>query len=102
MTKDEIIAKLLEHRAELEAAGAEHIALFGSVARGDHTGQSDIDVLVKLSEPIRESGFGYFGALADLKNMIEGFTGRAVDVLPEPIQKDRLRRNVERERIIAF
>ena len=102
MTKDEIIAKLLEHRAELEAAGAEHIALFGSVARGDHTGQSDIDVLVKLSGLVRESGFGYFGALADLKSMIEGFTGRAVDVLPEPIQKDRLRRNVERERIVAF
>ena len=102
MTKDEIIAKLLEYRAELEAAGAEHVALFGSVARGDHTNQSDIDVLVKLSEPVRQSGFGYFGALADLKNMIESFTGRAVDVLPEPIQKDRLRRNVERERIIAF
>jgi len=102
MTKDEIIAKLLEHRAELEAAGAEHVALFGSVARGDHTNQSDIDVLVRLSEPVRQSGFGYFGALADLKNMIESFTGRAVDVLPEPIQKDRLRRNVERERIIAF
>ena len=102
MTKDEIIAKLLEHRTELEAAGAEHISLFGSVARGDHTNQSDIDVLVKLSEPVRQSGFGYFGALADLKNMIESFTGRAVDVLPEPIQKDRLRRNVERERIIAF
>ena len=102
MTKDEIIAKLLEHRAELEAAGAEHVSLFGSVARGDHTNQSDIDVLVKLSEPVRQSGFGYFGALADLKNMIESFTGRAVDVLPEPVQKDRLRRNVERERIVAF
>lgn len=102
MTKDEIIAKLLEHRAELEAAGAEHISLFGSVARGTDTRDSDIDVLVKLSEPVRQSGFGYFGALADLKTMIESFTGREVDVLPEPIRKERLRRNVERERIIAF
>jgi uncharacterized protein len=102
MTKDEIIAKLLEHRAELEAAGAEHIALFGSVARGTDTDESDVDILVKLSEPVRQSGFGYFGALADLKSMIESFTGRQVDVLPEPIQKEQLRRNVEKERIPAF
>lgn len=64
--------------------------------------KSDIDVLVKLSEPVRQSGFGYFGALVDLKTMIEAMTGRPVDVLPEPIQKDRLRQNVERERVIAF
>lgn len=102
MTRDEIIAKLLEHRAELEAAGAEHVALFGSVARGTDTAQSDVDVVVKLSEPVRQSGFGYFGALVDLKTIIETLTGRPVDVLPEPIQKDRLRQNVERERVIAF
>lgn len=102
MTRDEIVAKLLEHRAELEAAGAEHISLFGSVARGTDTVDSDVDVLVKLSEPVRQSGFGYFGALVDLKTMIEAMTGRPVDVLPEPIQKDRLRQSVERERVIAF
>ena len=102
MTRDEIIAKLVEHRAELEAAGAEHVSLFGSVARGGDTEESDVDVLVKLSEPVRQSGFGYFGVLADLKSMIEKFTGRAVDVLPEPIRKDKLRKNVERERVIAF
>ncbi|CAK7254949.1 nucleotidyltransferase domain-containing protein [Shinella yambaruensis] len=102
MTRDEIIAKLLEHRAELEAAGAEHISLFGSVARGTATASSDIDVLVKLSEPVRQSGFGYFGALVDLKEMIENLTGRPVDVLPEPIQRERLRQNVERERVVAY
>jgi uncharacterized protein len=102
MTRDEIIAKLVEHRAELEAAGAEHVALFGSVARGNNTIESDIDILVKLSESVRRSGFGYFGALADLKEMIKGLTGREVDVLPEPIQKERLRQNVERERVDAF
>ena len=102
MTRGEIVAKLLQHRAELEAAGAEHISLFGSVARGTDTVDSDVDVLVKLSEPVRQSGFGYFGALVVLKTMIEAMTGRPVDVLPEPIQKDRLRQSVERERVIAF
>ena len=102
MTKEEIIAKLLEHRAELEAAGAEHVSLFGSVARGTDTPESDIDVLVSLSEPVRQSGFGYFSALIDLKEMIEAMTGRAVDVLPEPIQKERLRLAVERDRVDAY
>jgi hypothetical protein len=34
MEKDIVITKLREHRSELEAAGAEHVSIFGSVARG--------------------------------------------------------------------
>lgn len=102
MMQDEIIAKLLEYRTDLEAAGAEHISIFGSVARGNASPQSDIDVVVKLSDPVVNSGFGYFGALSDLKKMIENLTGRQVDIVPEPIRKDQLRRNIERDRIVAF
>ncbi|UIY30190.1 DUF881 domain-containing protein [Neorhizobium galegae] len=34
MDKDLVIAKLREHEDELRAAGAEHVSIFGSVARG--------------------------------------------------------------------
>ncbi len=103
MDKDAVIAKLREHEAELRAAGAEHLSLFGSVARGDATSDSDLDVLVKLSEPVIQSGFGYFSALAILQERITDITGYDnVDVVAEPLTKDNVRRSVEKDRAIAF
>ncbi|MGE7371243.1 nucleotidyltransferase family protein [Neorhizobium sp. NPDC001467] len=103
MDKDIVIAKLREHEAELRAAGAEHVSLFGSVARGDATADSDLDVLVKLSEPVILSGFGYFSALAILQDRITDITGYdKVDVVAEPITKDNVRRSIEKDCAIAF
>jgi len=103
MDKDLVIAKLREHEAELRAAGAEHVSLFGSVARGDATEESDLDVLVKFSEPVIQSGWGYFTAVEDLRSLIVGITGaNSVDIVPEPVRKERFRKSVERDRAIAY
>lgn len=103
MDKDAVIAKLREHRDELSAMGVEHIAIFGSVARGDQNPESDLDLLVKFSEPVLHSGFGYFNAIEDVRAKVMAITGYpAVDVLPEPIEKERTRRNVERDRTVAY
>ena len=32
--------------------GVKRVALFGSIARGDHTPESDIDILVAFKEPV--------------------------------------------------
>ncbi len=48
MNRDAVIAKLNEHRAELQQLGVVSASLFGSVARGDETAASDIDIAVKL------------------------------------------------------
>jgi predicted nucleotidyltransferase len=45
MDKYIIIEKLLEHEAELKAAGIVRLSIFGSVARGDATAQSDVDLM---------------------------------------------------------
>lgn len=102
MSKEEIIAKLLEHRSELEAAGVEHLSLFGSVARGDDGPGSDLDIVVKLSDPIILSGFDYITALMDLKDRLEGITRKSVDVISEPMRNERFKTNLERDRIVAF
>ena len=102
MNKEEIIGKLLEHRSEFEAAGIRHMSLFGSVARGDDGPESDIDIAVSLEERVVQSGFGYFSTLETVRERIEDLTGRNVDVLPEPVGKERLRQEVERDRIVAF
>jgi transcriptional regulator with XRE-family HTH domain len=49
---------LREHRAEIKAAaervGARNVRVFGSVARGEDTAESDVDLLVDF--PVRERG----------------------------------------------
>lgn len=103
MTRDEIIAKLLEHRAELEAAGAEHISLFGSVARRENGPESDLDILVTLSEPVVQSGFGYYSALEILTDKISAITGfENVDVVAEPLRRAAVQARIEKDRARAF
>jgi uncharacterized protein with HEPN domain len=48
MDKSAVIAKLREHEPELKAAGVIRLSLFGSVARGDASAQSDIDLLAEF------------------------------------------------------
>jgi predicted nucleotidyltransferase len=48
MDKDRILATLRQHEAELKAAGILHLRLFGSVARGEATPESDVDLLADL------------------------------------------------------
>ena len=42
----EIVAKLESLRAKLETEGVEHLAIFGSRARGDYAETSDLDLLI--------------------------------------------------------
>jgi uncharacterized protein len=64
---------------------------------------SDLDVLVKLSEPVMQSGFGYFSTLAILQERIIDITGfDNVDVVAEPIGKNNVRLSIERDRTVAF
>ena len=102
MRNDEIIAKLRAHEQELRAAGVTSLALFGSSARGEQRADSDVDVVVRLTEEAREGGFAYFGRIDTLSRRLAEILERPVDVVAEPIQKDRLRRAIEKDRIVAF
>jgi len=44
MNRDEAIARLKKHEAELRGLGVEHLYLFGSTARGDARQDSDVDL----------------------------------------------------------
>jgi len=102
MKRDEIITTLRAHEAELRAAGVNSLALFGSVARGEQRNDSDIDVVVRLTDEAGGGGFAYFGRLDALSRKLETILGRPVDVVAEPISKNRLRRSIEEDRIVAF
>lgn len=102
MKHDEIIARLRAHELELRAAGVRSLALFGSAARGDQRDDSDIDVVVRLSDEARREGFAYFGRLDSLSRRLAEILHRPVDVVAEPVRKERLQHEIEKDRIIAF
>jgi predicted nucleotidyltransferase len=102
MRRNDAIAKLRAHEAELRDAGVVELSLFGSVARDDAGDASDVDVLVRLDDALRHSGFRYFGRLSTLSEHLRDILGTDVDVVAEPVRKERLRRAIERDRIVAF
>lgn len=102
MDRDEIISLLREHQDELHAAGVVRLSLFGSVARNEATAESDIDVVVRMTDAVMHSGFGYFGAIEELREKLQTMTGRSVDIVSEPVRKERLAREIERDRQVAF
>ena len=97
-TADEVVARLQAHAAELRASGIRHLSLFGSVARGEAGPESDIDLLVDLDPEAHITLIGLIGLESKLGELL----GRRVDLLPEPIQRPRLRANVDRDRRHAF
>ncbi len=94
MDLDELLSE--KRGAMLEAAGhygAHNLRIFGSVARGEATPESDIDILVDL-EPGR--------SLLDLGGLLMEFQailGHPVDVVTEQGLRERIRQRVLTEAV---
>lgn len=73
--------------------GASNVRVFGSVARGEDTDASDIDLLVDLAP-----GTGLL-ALAQLRRELTGLLGRPVDVVPADSVKPRYQDEILREAV---
>jgi hypothetical protein len=78
------------------AGGATQIALFGSVARGENTPDSDVDVLVRFGKPIS------LLTLVRLERELAEALGRDVDLLTEAAVSPYLRERIEREKEVLF
>ena len=102
MQRDAVIAALRAHEAELRDAGVATLSVFGSVARGESSEDSDVDILVRLEDQIPHSGFRYFGCLTELESRLRDILGTDIDLVLEPVRKERLRRSIAQDRIIAF
>ena len=94
MKRDDVLAVLKAHRDELrERFGVRSIRLFGSVARGEGSPQSDIDLLVDFGGP---AGFTQY---MDLLFHLEELLGARVDLVTTRGLREELRPNVEREAV---
>jgi uncharacterized protein len=96
--REEIIATLRAHQAELRRRGVRHAALFGSVARGEGKRTSDIDILIELDPQAPVGLFEYVGITQYLADL---FPVR-VDVANRSSLKPLVRPNVERDALYAF
>ena len=77
-----------------EGAGYGRLAIFGSVARGEATEGSDIDLLVEA--PMGTSSFGFIR----FKQLIEQVLGRQVDLVDYGGLKSKLDDDIRREAVL--
>ena len=77
----------------LKEAGVLKSSIFGSVARGESTDHSDVDILVEIPRP-----YGLFEFIG-IKNKLEDALGKKVDLIEYASIKPRIKENILKEQI---
>jgi predicted nucleotidyltransferase len=98
MERDHVINKLREHEPELKAAGIVHLRLHGSVARGDASAASDVDLIADFDATKPLSLLDMVG----LENRPADLLGVAVDLSPAKMLEEPVREKAAREAVLAF
>jgi predicted nucleotidyltransferase len=98
MNRNDVIATLRGHEAELRAAGVVRLSLFGSTVRGEAGPDSDVDLFAMFDATRRISLLDMAGIEIKLSEML----GRKVDLIEEGTLNPRVRVSVEGESVRAF
>jgi predicted nucleotidyltransferase len=98
MDRERILAILRDHAPELKAAGLTHLRVFGSVARGDATSESDIDLLAEFdaSKPVTLVTVG------GLERQLSDLLGVTVDLSSQRWLREPVRARALEEAVVAF
>ncbi|MDD5368875.1 MAG: nucleotidyltransferase family protein [Anaerolineaceae bacterium] len=75
MNREKVLELLRCHLAEINQLGIRSLTLFGSVARGEATRKSDVDLLVDLEPPFT------FDRYINAKFYLEDLLGNPVDLV---------------------
>ena len=91
--KSKEVTKVLHAQKEklTKEFGVKSLQLFGSVARGEATSSSDVDLLVEFNRPT-----GYFG-LFSLQDYLEKLLDCSVDLGTENSLRPKIKENVMRD-----
>ena len=90
MNKETTIKQLQEIRPKLTELGVKSLAIFGSVARGESTENSDLDLLVTFDETT-------FDNYMHLLLYLEDLFGCKVDLATPPMLHPLIKPNVEQD-----
>ncbi len=95
MTREQVIQRLAGARVELASLGVRSLDLFGSVARGELSPDSDVDLLVDFDKPV---GLFHFFRV---QRRLEEILGSKVDLVMRDAVKRQLRDRIFAEAIRA-
>lgn len=98
MKRDEVVSKLRAHEAELRAAGIVRIAVFGSVARGDNSPESDVDLLADFDKTKHYTLL----TVGRLESRLADLLGTRVDLSSPEWLKEPVKNQALREAVVAF
>lgn len=98
MDKGYVIQVLRNHEPELKAAGVVHLRLFGSLARGDASDQSDVDLMVEFDKSKRLT----LVTLGSLQSRLSDLLSARVDLSPYDSMREPIGTQARREAVLAF
>lgn len=101
-TSSQVLRTLQALEPELRAVGVRHISLFGSVARGEDTASSDVDLALDLAPESIPPGFQFVAYIERLKQRLTAALSRNVDIVVLPARRPELRETLSREAVAAF
>ena len=93
-----VISKLRQHEPELKAVGIVHLRLHGSVARGEASTTSDVDLIADLDPQKRFSLLDMVG----LENRLSDLLGAPVDLSLSHALKAAVAARAADEAVLAF
>ena len=98
MERDRVLSKLRAHEPELRAAGILHLRVFGSVARGEESSRSDVDLLAEFDK----SRHLTLVSVGSLQSRLADILGADVDLSSEDWMREPVRTKVVSEAVLAF
>jgi predicted nucleotidyltransferase len=93
MRREDVLATLKAHRADLDRFGVKSLRLFGSTARDEMRPGSDVDLLVAFEATPTFSDY------MKLRIFLEDLLGVSVDLVTESGLRQRVRPYVEKDAI---
>jgi uncharacterized protein len=97
MKRADAIRILKQHEAELRKLGVEHLYLFGSVARDEAGGDSDVDLFFD-----HEKGNLGLYELMDVKERAREILGQQTDIMTRASLHPSLRKRIEETALRVF
>jgi uncharacterized protein len=97
MKREEAISRLRQHEADLKRLGVERLYMFGSTARDEASGNSDVDLFFDYQK-------GKLGVyeLMDVKEYAASILGRETDIMTRDSLHKTLREEIEATAVRVF
>ena len=100
--RNRILMTLRALEPDLRARGVRHVSVFGSVARGEDTLNSDVDLALDLASGGAPEGFQFTAFVDEIKRSLAAALSRSVDIVILPARRQDLAQTLRREAIVVF